>query len=224
MNENTKKRKIQQTFNTKGFAEIEGRSNKRQRFVQQRLDEGELKIIPADHDNSSDMQGDLFTKLRNERKLELMTNFTEAQLRDLWLGLSKFVTATKKRGPPPSITYLDSLAGSLSVAYTTLRDAVVRIRPLLHSALVERWWEKRRRPVAGEGEDCHIALLVDSNSQHIYRPKACFDEAKILFDAKNCIYAWKKEVAVMAAPPYYALFVSPKFAGSAEDTRRETAT
>ena len=44
-----------------------------------------------------------------------------------------------------------------------------------------------------------------------------FEEAKIYFDAKNGIYALKKEIAVSASPPHYALFFQEAQVGSIHD-------
>ncbi len=44
-----------------------------------------------------------------------------------------------------------------------------------------------------------------------------FSEAKPYWDGKNKIYALKKEVAVSACQPHYALFSSPAFRGGEHD-------
>lgn len=60
-------------------------------------------------------------------------------------------------------------------------------------------------------------MCVDTTSQEVYRPKGRFEEAKHYWDAKNHIYALKKQVAVMAHEPHYALFLSPGVVGSQHD-------
>jgi len=51
----------------------------------------------------------------------------------------------------------------------------------------------------------------------VFRPRGRFEEAKIYFDGKNKIYAIKKEVAVLAYPPYYGLFFQKGQVGSKHD-------
>ena len=63
----------------------------------------------------------------------------------------------------------------------------------------------------------HIALCVDTTSQEVYRPKGRFEEVKSYWDEKNHIYALKKQVAVLAHEPHYAMFVSPGVIGSQHD-------
>lgn len=63
----------------------------------------------------------------------------------------------------------------------------------------------------------YIALDVDSTSLEVFRPTGRFEEVKSYWDAKNCIYALKKEVAVMASAPHYALFVQKGYPGSVHD-------
>jgi hypothetical protein len=63
----------------------------------------------------------------------------------------------------------------------------------------------------------YIGLLVDTTSIEVYHPKARFEDAKTYWDAKNCIYALKVEVAVQAAEPHYALFVQRGQVGSKHD-------
>jgi hypothetical protein len=62
-----------------------------------------------------------------------------------------------------------------------------------------------------------IGLLADSTSIQIDRPVGRYQEAKSYFDAKNQIYALKKEIVVMTSPPHYALFSAPAQEGSKHD-------
>jgi len=63
----------------------------------------------------------------------------------------------------------------------------------------------------------YIALLVDSTSIEVYHPRGRFEEAKSYFDVKHGIYALKKEVAVSASAPHYALFFQQAQVGSIHD-------
>ena len=58
---------------------------------------------------------------------------------------------------------------------------------------------------------------MDTISVEVFRPRAEFNEAKAYFDAKNKIYALKKEVAVRAVAPHYALFSQQSCLGSEHD-------
>ncbi|KAL6054116.1 Conserved oligomeric Golgi complex subunit 3 [Balamuthia mandrillaris] len=108
---------------------------------------------------------------------------------------------------------------------TTVEAAINRIRPILLEVLEDRWWQgNRRRPIPLMDEDetlsqyAHIALLVDSTSVEVFRPNnSLFEEGKHYFDGKNRIYALKKEVAVMASPPHFALFSFPGAPGARHD-------
>lgn len=53
----------------------------------------------------------------------------------------------------------------------------------------------------------HVALLVDSTTISINKPISTFSEAKVFWDGKNHTYGIKKEVAVSASKPHYAVFV-----------------
>jgi hypothetical protein len=99
-----------------------------------------------------------------------------------------------------------------------MRECLKRTKPILNETLRSRWWADKKRPVPlTETHFPYIALCIDSTSVPVYRPKAPFGESKIYFDGKNEIYALKKEVAVMASPPHYALFSQPSFVGSIHD-------
>jgi hypothetical protein len=104
----------------------------------------------------------------------------------------------RKRGSQPKSPWEDSFLSILSfyhlglkfevaaaaaafgISATTLKDAVARIRPILHSTLTERWLEQRKRPIPLLTTNyLYIALLVDSMSVEVYRPKGRFEEAKV---------------------------------------------
>ena len=93
-----------------------------------------------------------------------------------------------------------------------------RILPILHASLRTTWWSRRVRPCGTYDEEFpHIVLCVDTISVEVFRPRAEFNEAKAYFDAKNKIYALKKEVAVRAVAPHYALFSQQSCLGSEHD-------
>lgn len=113
---------------------------------------------------------------------------------------------------------VDEIAMRLDLPGTTASDAIKRIRPILLEVLKKRWWANRNRPVPLEHEDYpFIGLIADSTSIEVFRPRGRFEEAKIYYDGKNRIYALKKEIAVMAAPPHYALFSASGEIGSTHD-------
>eukprot|EP01089_Gocevia_fonbrunei_P020320 TRINITY_DN7546_c0_g1_i4.p1 TRINITY_DN7546_c0_g1~~TRINITY_DN7546_c0_g1_i4.p1 ORF type:complete len:348 (-),score=58.90 TRINITY_DN7546_c0_g1_i4:28-1071(-) len=153
----------------------------------------------------------------------------------------------RKRGPNPSVSWMDhlcliltlytlapkkeNLARFAGINEGACSSAIDRIRPILWRVLKARWAPSERRPtplmqteIANDGEFqetlspyAHIALLGDSTSFQVNRPKGRFEEAKHYWDEKNGIYALKKEVAVLAAPPHFAMFVSQGTVGSDHD-------
>ena len=101
---------------------------------------------------------------------------------------------------------------------TTFRDAIDRARKALLPALKEKWWNNLERPKPLNNPNyANIALLIDSTSIEVYRPTGKFQESKRYWDGKNKIYALKKEVAVMATDPHYALFTCSYEIGSTHD-------
>jgi len=60
----------------------------------------------------------------------------------------------------------------------------------------------------------YVGLVVDSTTTKICRQGGPFEEVQPYFDKKNAIYGIKKEVAVSAVTPHYALFSSPFHLGS----------
>src|ERR1700733_14903890 len=86
-----------------------------------------------------------------------------------------------------------------------------------HFPFLRKRWQSKPRPKPLDSNYPYIALLIDSTSLEVYRPRGRFEEVKTYFDAKNCIYALKKEVAVSASPPHYALFVQKAEVGSMHD-------
>jgi len=113
---------------------------------------------------------------------------------------------------------LQDLSIRICLKLGTLEDVINRTRPIIFKTLNERWWCQKQRPKPIENSIYpHVALIVDSTSINIFRPLGKFQEAKEYFDGKNWMYALKKEVAIMAGPPHYALFSSPGFSGSRHD-------
>jgi len=68
------------------------------------------------------------------------------------------------------------------VASSTIKLAIQRIRPHFYEGMKSRWWKDRQRPKPlNQAQFEHIALIVDSNSVEVYRPRAPFNEAKVFF-------------------------------------------
>jgi len=81
-----------------------------------------------------------------------------------------------------------------------------------------KWWNNPLRPTPLSNTSYpYIGLLVDSTTTEICQPGGPFEEVKPYYDAKNQIYGLKKEVAVSATAPHYALFSSPFHLGSEHD-------
>ena len=145
-----------------------------------------------------------------------------------------YILQHRKEGPLPKITYpdapiillnfyktsleIDKLAIFLEKKPSTLQNAINRIRPVLLDCLKNDWCSNPPRPrPLNDTYFPHIALLIDSTSIEVFRPKAPFSEAKIYWDTKNHMYALKKEVAVMASKPHYCIFIQKFFVGSRHD-------
>ena len=112
---------------------------------------------------------------------------------------------------------IDKLSVILKIKPSTGEAAIARFRHVINDML-EREWAARRRPRPLTGHFyCHVALLVDSTTIPINKPLGRFSESKIFFDGKNHVYGIKKEVAVMASSPHYAMFVNKGEPGSRHD-------
>lgn len=181
--------------------------------------------------------GILYQRLKSKpESFRLLTNFTPEEFLLLFFSFEEHIGDHGRRGPPPSIGWMDSflvllifytthedllkLSSLLDIKSTTLRSTIFRSRPILNAALREKWWEDPIRPVPLEDTNFpFVGGLVDSTSFEVYRPKTHFNEAKFYFDAKNWMYALKKEVVVTAAPPHYAIFSQPSQLGSVHDLK-----
>lgn len=200
-------------------------------------------LLSQDVDDTAS-EGTLWSQMKSRNEFLQATNFTENELLDIWLDLQVILEAHKTRGnytyliskwlgPSPKVCSLDAFLATLiwyklgfsyeelavftHLPKTTLVSALERIHPMLLQVLRKRW-ENKPRPAPLFGTNFpHIGLLVDSTSMEVYRPKTRFEEAKAYWDSKNGIYALKKEVAVMARAPYYALFAQKGEVGSNHD-------
>jgi len=176
----------------------------------------------------------MFEFLKGKNFFVESTNFTEREIVALFQDTQPKFIKNRAKGPAPLICNLDALilllhwlktgAEFAQVALlsgygeSAVRTAISRAKEAVFEMLEERWWLQRRRPVPLERTPHpYIGLLCDSTSIEVFRPMCRFDEAKVYWDGKNKIYALKKEVCVMASPPHYALFTSPKFYGSEHD-------
>jgi hypothetical protein len=109
-----------------------------------------------------------------------------------------------RRGPQPKISWEDALililtfyhlglkfevaSAAFDISTTAMKEVIVRIRPILHRTLSERWLEQKKRPVPLPTTSYpYIGLLVDSMSVEVFRPKGCFEEVKVYWDAKHCM-------------------------------------
>ncbi|KAL6047279.1 Conserved oligomeric Golgi complex subunit 3 [Balamuthia mandrillaris] len=172
---------------------------------------------------------------------DIFLPLSERVVLDLSRESKPYVLRHRTRGRTPKLSWLDhilllllvyclactfdDLAGCFRLKQTTVEAAINRIRPILLEVLEDRWWQGNRcRPIPLMDKDetlsqyAHIALLVDSTSVEVFCPNnSRFEEGKHYFDGKNRIYALKKEVAVMASPPHFALFSFPGAPGARHD-------
>jgi len=100
-----------------------------------------------------------------------------------------------------------NLAALLSIKKAKIALAINCIQLPLYAALSQKWWQNCMHPLPlANTLYPYIALLVDSMTVETCQPGGPFEEVKSYFDVKNGIYGIKKEVAVSAHPPHYALF------------------
>jgi len=147
------------------------------------------------------------------------------------------IASVKRRGPPPKSSWMDALlcyliwarsasqfadlAAKVQMTESRVEDNIARVRPLLNATLQATWWKERVRPEPLVGTDFpHVAVLIDSTTIQVFRPKAPFEEAKIYWDGKNKLYGVKAEVVVTAMKPHYCMFASRHTVGSIHDYER----
>lgn len=180
-----------------------------------------------------EIEGRLWHQMRIDHRFMESTNFTEAELQSIWYDMQSFIEEAKTRGPPPKVCHQDAflctliwyklgfnydeLATFTHLPTTTMRSAMNRIHSILLKTLEKRW-EKKPRPVPLTTTNYpYIGLMVDTTSIEVFRPVGRFEEAKIYWNTKHSMYSLKSEVAVMATPPHYALFVQKAQPGSIHD-------
>lgn len=185
----------------------------------------------ADRDTN---EGKLFKKMSDAGVIHLVTNFSESEILDLIRRSQPYWNYNRKRGQAPTLSLADHWilytswlksgadiqfhAAQLNIKSSTAAAAINRIREVLSNFLQDRWWKNRARPTPLQSTTYpHIALLVDSTTIETQKPLGSFNESKSFFDGKNHVYGLKKEVAVMAQEPYYALFASKGVFGSVHD-------
>jgi hypothetical protein len=102
------------------------------------------------------------------------------------------------------------------MAVNTYTSCLDRAREVIHRTLIREWWgPDRLRPIPINSTNFKdVALLIDSTTIPIPEPRENQSE---VYDGKNGIHGYKKEVAVMAASPHYALFASKKMVARKHD-------
>lgn len=193
------------------------------------------EVAERDDDNEvsrDSMGGPLWQQLDENDNWQTLTNFQRHQILSIFEALQSSLPS--RRGRKPTLPDLDALvsfliwakmgiglknlAALLNIKKGKLAAAIERIRLPLYTSLFKRWWENRLRPTPLPNTAYpYIALLIDSTTTETCRPGGPFEEVKAYFDVKNGIYGIKKEVAVSAHPPHYALFVSTFHLGSEHD-------
>jgi hypothetical protein len=192
-----------------------------------------VQLLPAPQE-STEYSGTIWKLLKDNNSFVSLTNFSETDFIGIFNEIQLSIAKFRNRGPNPKLAWEDQLLitlifyksgmdfgklGSfLNLTEFSVRESVVRIREILYNSLKDKWLENRFRPTPIENTNYpHIGLLCDSTSVPVFRSRARFEEEKIYYDGKNKIYALKKEVAVMAKAPHYALFFSKAEPGSIHD-------
>jgi hypothetical protein len=211
--------------------------NKRNEQIQQvmtRYQEADVQLNPQEDDDRRTDRTDLFKKMLAADAFMLYTGLSVQVIDSIYQTMQQFEHEFHRRGPPPKINNmdaflmlltwckaggtLDAVAMQFGQPASTFRETIVRIRPMVHKALKHRWNPSNFRPeMLNDNEFPHVALLIDSTSTQIPRPSRIYCEAKPYWDGKNAIYALKKEVAVTAHAPHYALFAQPATRGGVHD-------
>ena len=219
-----KKTAINQTGILRSLQKIEERSK----------EENKLSKEPI-HATTSKEENPIFDSVNDVNGMKKMTNFESCDVQEIYGALEVHPT----KGRHSSISLLDSLVLTLYVLKNAtsfslvshsfygnlthesmIRSAVNRVVPLLLKSLKAKWWEVRLRPIALEGTVCpNAGLIIDSSSFEINIPSGKFSGIMAFFDGKNEEYALKKEVAVMAHHPHFALFSSESYTGSTHDMK-----
>lgn len=161
---------------------------------------------------------------------QLFTNFSISEIQRLVSLSEPAWSKFSGPGPKPKFSLIDhwclllmwlksaqciqTLAASLSIHTSTAHSMLERIRMIALEALSAYWWSNKQRPVPlAKDEIKEVALLIDSTTIQTFKPLLSFNNSKLLWDGKNHIYGLKKEIAVAATAPHYALFSQPAVAG-----------
>jgi len=191
-----------------------------------------ITAVPRPIDDPTN--GGIFRFMEQREMFVEATNFHKAEILEIYFDAQPFFAQHRRKGRRSAIDDMGAIiiylfwlsTGSkfslLSKIFNfgegAINSALSRVRQPLLEFLSSRWWNERRRPVPLPSRGFpFIALLCDSTSVEVHRPVGRFEEAKIYFDAKNRIYALKKQVAVMATSPHFALFSETAHIGSRHD-------
>lgn len=205
---------------------------RREREQLQRIDA--VEAVFPDDDQDILPHGEVWTRFNRENAFLVRTNFTEQEVTALVQLSHPHFLQNRRRGPQPKSTEADSILCYLVYAkfgtdYETcaalchikagrFEDNVARARAALLPALAQKWWAPRARPTPlAQSPFPHAALLLDTTTIEVFRPKTRFEDAKTYWDGHNKIYGLKKEVAVAAQPPHYCMFSQRAAVGSVHD-------
>ena len=190
-------------------------------FQEEEEKKANVTLIEDFNDEESVMPGILWQEWKRNKKTLQCSTFTEGQLLIPWADMQPKIQSCIIRGPKGKIRHLDALFCTLfwyksGLTYDevsalfhfkvkTLISAMEIVPPILLKTLRSRW-RVLPRPIPLSGKTFpYIDLLVDTTTMEFYRPKTRFEEAKVYFDGENKIYGLKKEVAVLAQKPHFAL-------------------
>ena len=191
-------------------------------------------FLNEDSNDEKEPEGKIWKSFVQENYFLKMTHFTRLDIVDLFQEMEECGINCPRRGRKSNISDMDALLAYLvlfktgmdyetlatffKITTSSLIRALERITPILFETLKNRWWNDMKRPVPLSASNFpYIALCADSTSIEINRPKGRFGESKHYYDAKNGIYALKKECAMMASPPHFCLFSQRAVTGSTHD-------
>ncbi len=206
--------------------------------MQRRDDDAEristdASLLPLAED-SFNFEGKIFSDVKGSTNCKLLTNFSPSELVSLVNRMQPSWNQQRRRGPSPLLSlgdhvvldilwlksgdHIQRVSAMLKLKISTGQVAIERIRNVIRETMEFTWSPNNIRPSSAPSATFpHVALLIDSTTIKIDKPIGEFSESKRFWDGKNHTYGIKKEVAVQACPPHYAVFVNDGTPGSVHD-------
>jgi len=231
-NENDRRKRARPTADStalpSALARLIARQQQKERELQKSLEL--LSLEPEMNEDIDDIDSPIFNEAcASKANVRLLTNFFPNEIIEIESLLVFDRNPTK--GPPRKISDLDSLflllvmlksniphaqlAGMYRVVPQTLEKSFERTRVALYNCLKAR--HQVPRPVPLPPPCTEVALLTDTTFFRIPKPGRGLEDGTIYWNGHKRCYCLKKEVAVLAQPPYSAAFWSNSYNGGSSD-------